>query len=306
MVGETLSHFQITARLGAGGMGEVYRATDTKLGREVAIKVLPETLDDDAGRLARFEREARVLASLNHPHIASIYSSESARLGSRTIHFLVIELVEGEDLAARIARGPLAVDDALGIASCIAEALEAAHARGIIHRDLKPANVMVTAAGGLKVLDFGLAKQLMPSVPDDSTSATRTFEQLTGQSQIVGTVPYMSPEQLRAGSVDHRSDMFSLGVMLFEMLAGRRPFQGGSRVDLMAAILKEPPADLSALRPDLDPRLIDLVLQCVAKDPTDRVASARDLLTELTTLRQSPVAPPRQRREARPPPPPAP
>jgi len=300
VIGETLSHFLITARLGAGGMGEVYRATDTRLGREVAIKVLPETLDDDAGRLARFEREARVLASLNHPHIASIYSSESARLGSRTIHFLVMELVEGEDLACRIARGPLAVDDALAITSRIAEALEAAHARGIIHRDLKPANVMVTAAGGLKVLDFGLAKQLMPSVPDESTSATRTFEQLTEQSQIVGTVPYMSPEQLRAGSIDHRSDVFSLGVMLFEMLAGKRPFHGDSRVDLMAAILKEPPADLCALRPDLDSRLINLVLQCMAKDPTARVASARDLQAELTALRQSPVAPPRQTPDARP------
>jgi serine/threonine-protein kinase len=198
LIGQTLSHFQITAKLGEGGMGEVYRATDTKLGREVAIKVLPEAVAADPERLARFEREAKVLASLNHPQIAAIYQVEEAE-GQ---HFLVVELAEGEDLAARIARGPVPLDEALPTALQIAEALEAAHEKGIIHRDLKPANVKVTPGGEVKVLDFGLAKALDPSAGpeasrnDLSLSPTLTA-QMTGAGIILGTAAYMSPEQAR-------------------------------------------------------------------------------------------------------------
>jgi serine/threonine protein kinase len=224
LIGRTLSHFKITAKLGEGGMGEVYQAEDTKLGREVAIKVLPEAFTEDPERFARFEREAKVLASLNHPNIAAIYDLSE----DKGTHFLVLELAEGEDLAVRLSRGPVSVEDALPLALQIAEVLEAAHEKGIVHRDLKPANVMVSPDGQAKVLDFGLAKA-WDNEPGESGSLSMSptlTAQMTQVGTILGTAAYMSPEQARGEEADHRADIWSFGVVLFELLTGARPFPG--------------------------------------------------------------------------------
>ena len=218
--GTRLGVYEITAPLGEGGMGQVWRATDTTLGRQVAIKILPDVFATDPERLARFEREAKTLASLNHPHIAAIYAVEKS---SGTLA-LVMELVEGDDLSQRIARGAIPIDEALPIAKQIAEALEAAHEQGIIHRDLKPANIKVRADGTVKVLDFGLAKALDPaaaSSPQAMNSPTITSPaQMTGVGVILGTAAYMSPEQARGTAVDKRADVWAFGVVLYEMLTG--------------------------------------------------------------------------------------
>src|SRR6202166_647174 len=206
-------------------MGQVYRARDTKLDRDVAIKILPEAFAHDADRLARFEREAKTLASLNHPHIAAIYGFEK----SAGLHALVMELVEGEDLSQRIARGAIPIDDALPIAKQIADALEAAHEQGIIHRDLKPANIKVRPDGTVKVLDFGLAKAMEPaagSSPNNSMSPTITTPAMTQAGMILGTAAYMAPEQARGKNVDRRVDIWAFGAVLFEMLTGSKPFPG--------------------------------------------------------------------------------
>jgi serine/threonine-protein kinase len=241
--GHTLAHYRISAAIGAGGMGEVYRATDTKLQREVPIKVLPAQVAGDAERLARFEREARLLASLNHPGIAHVYGFEHAELpdGSR-LHFLAMELVPGEELAERMKRGALPVEEALAIARQIAEALEAAHEKGIVHRDLKPANVKITPEGTLKVLDFGLAKAYAAepasgSSPDLSESPTlaRTGTQA---GVILGTAAYMAPEQARGRPVDKRADIWAFGVVLYEMLTGKRLFTGETVSDVLAGVLR--------------------------------------------------------------------
>ena len=223
MIGTTLSHFRITAKLGEGGMGEVYRATDTKLGREVALKVLPADMADSAERLDRFRREAMTLASLDHPGIVHVYSIEEAD----GLHFLTMQLIEGESLDLLIPEGGLAVDRILEIARALAEALAVAHDKGIVHRDLKPTNVMVTGDGRVKVLDFGLAKFTGPQSEEVLDSTLQT-ELRTSDGVVMGTVPYMSPEQLSGLQVDHRSDIFSLGVILYEMGSGERPFQGRS------------------------------------------------------------------------------
>src|SRR3954453_6481033 len=217
--GTRIGPYQIRAPIGAGGMGEGYRRTDTKLDREVAIKILPADFAGDPNRLARFEREAKVLASLNHPNIAQIYGVES--------HALVMELVPGQTLAERIAAGPVAIGEALRIMAQIAEALSAAHDRGVIHRDLKPANVKLAADGRVKVLDFGLAKVLTQktSAVDASSSATVTVSH-TGAGMILGTIAYMSPEQARGNDVDKRCDIWSFGVVLYEMLTGQVLFRG--------------------------------------------------------------------------------
>ena len=209
MIGRTLSQFRITAKLGQGGMGEVYRAEDTRLGREVAIKVLPPALTADPERLGRLEREAKILASLNHPHIATLHQYEE----DAGQHFLVMELVEGDTLAERIARGPLPVDDALAISLEITQALEAAHEHGIVHRDLKPANIKLTSDGEVKVLDFGIAKAMesMPSDPDFTSSPTMAAE-LSRIGEVTGTAAYMSPEQARGENVDGRTDVWAFGV----------------------------------------------------------------------------------------------
>ena len=297
MIGSTLSHFKITALLGQGGMGEVYRAEDTVLEREVAIKVLPEAVASDPDRLARFEREARVLASLNHPNIATIYSIEAAaqngfsqsdpESGRNLVRFLVMELVEGEVLSASIGRGPLSVEETLAIALQIADALEAAHEKSIVHRDLKPGNVMITSKRRVKVLDFGLARRHIAEAQLGEEVPTATMTELTRENQIVGTIPYMSPEQLRSGPVDPRSDLFSLGVMSFEMLSRQRPFQGDTSVDLISSILREPAPDLTALRPEIPTAVQDLIANCLAKEPGHRPPSAAALRERLVVCQQA-------------------
>ncbi|MDA2930680.1 serine/threonine protein kinase [Acidobacteria bacterium AH-259-O06] len=227
MIGKTISHYRILEKLGEGGMGEVYRAEDTTLKREVAIKVLPEQFTQDPQRLARFEREAQLLASLNHPNIAAIHSFEHAD----GLHFLVLELVEGETLAERVAKGPLPVEEALEVCRQIAEGVEAAHEKGVIHRDLKPANVKITPEGQVKVLDFGLAKALQGEIPvtDISQSPTLT-EEMTRAGVILGTAAYMSPEQARGKRVDKRADIWAFGSVSSREKRSRKPWLGFSRV----------------------------------------------------------------------------
>ena len=237
--GTTLGPYQVTAKIGEGGMGEVYRARDTKLDRDVALKVLPQAFTDDPDRLARFEREAKVLASLNHPNIGHIYGLEEAE-GQKA---LVLELVEGQTLADRIAQGPIPIDEALPIAKQIAEALEAAHEAGVIHRDLKPANIKVGNDGTVKVLDFGLAKALDPTPEGDPTSLSPTLTAAATQMGVImGTAAYMSPEQARgSGPVDKRADVWAFGVVLYEMLTGHAPVRRGDVSDTLASVMKTDP-----------------------------------------------------------------
>ncbi len=230
----SIAHYRITSKIGAGGMGEVFRATDTKLGRDVALKVLPVEMASDPERLARFRREARTVAALNHPHIVTIFSVEEAE----GIHFLTMELVEGQTLDRLIPVTGLSGDRIADVASALAEALAAAHEKGIVHRDLKPANVMVTNDGRVKVLDFGLAKEVRESEPND---ATMTSAGRTAVGIVMGTPAYMSPEQIAGRALDHRTDIFSLGIILYEMASGRRPFQGASSAELASAILRDTP-----------------------------------------------------------------
>ena len=237
--GTRLGVYDITAAIGEGGMGQVYRATDARLKRQVAIKVLPPSLAVDADRLARFQREAEVLASLNHPNIAAIYGLEES--GGMTA--LVMELVEGDDLSQRIARGAIPLDDALPIAKQIAEALEAAHEQGIIHRDLKPANIKVRGDGTVKVLDFGLARAMDPagaSGVNVANSPTLTAH-ATALGMIMGTAAYMAPEQAKGKTVDRRADIWAFGVVLYEMLAGRAAFAGDTVTDIIAAVVTREP-----------------------------------------------------------------
>ena len=265
--GSTLAHYAIRAPLGEGGMGEVYRAEDTKLGREVAIKVLPQEFTEDPERFARFEREARVLASLNHPNIGAIYDLADYQ----GTHFLVLELVEGEDLAARLSRGPIPVEIALAHALQMAEALEAAHEKGIIHRDLKPANVMLGPSGTVKVLDFGLARasEQGGEATDLSLSPTLTA-QMTQGGVILGTAAYMSPEQARGEVVDTRADIWSFGVVLYEMLVGRQLFGGSSVVDLLADVMRAE-IDLDKLPREVPGGIRTLLARCLDRDPTTRL-----------------------------------
>ena len=282
--GISLGPYRIVAPLGAGGMGEVYRATDTKLGRDVAVKVLPESLAADPERLARFEREAKVLASLNHPNIAAIYGLE----GTGSTSALVMELVEGETLGERLERGRIPLEDCLSIARQIAEALEAAHEKGIVHRDLKPANVKLTPEGKVKVLDFGLAKAISPvagssgSLTEVANSPTIT-RHATAMGAILGTAAYMSPEQAKGKAVDKRADIWAFGAVLFEMLTGKKLFAGDSVAETLAAVLRADP-DWHELTPDLPKSLRDLVRRCLERDPHRRlhdVADARIVLEEL-------------------------
>jgi Tol biopolymer transport system component len=268
--GTRLGPYEITAKLGEGGMGEVYRATDSRLERQVAIKVLPVAFTADEDRLARFEREAKMLAQLQHPNIASIFGlEESGGVGA-----LVMELVEGDDLSALIARGPLPADDAMAIARQVAEALEAAHEHGIVHRDLKPANIKVRVDGTVKVLDFGLAKALDPragaiSAAQLANSPTATSGG-TRDGVILGTAAYMSPEQARGALVDRRADIWSFGVVLYEMLSGERLFSEGSIVDTLSAVMRKP-IDLARLPASTPRRLRELVRRCLDRDPRHRL-----------------------------------
>ena len=285
--GTHLGPYQIVSLLGAGGMGEVYRAHDTQLGRDVALKMLPPNVVADAERLARFRREAQVLASLNHPHIGSIYGVHEAD-GQR---FLILELAEGETLAARIARGPLPVDEAIAIAREIAEALEAAHGRGIIHRDLKPANIALTAHDRVKVLDFGLAKATDAATAPENAAALNSPTitspaMLTTLGVILGTAAYMSPEQARGRPADKRSDVWAFGCVLYEMLTGKRPFAGDEISDTLAAVLKSDP-DWSALPRDLPASVRSLLEGCLEKDSRERIS---DISTARFVLKRQPAA----------------
>jgi len=245
-----LGNYAITEAIGAGGMGEVYRARDKKLGRDVAIKVLPDAFAQDAERLARFKREAKVLASLNHPNIASLYGLEQ----SESTHYLVLELVEGDTLAERISRGAIPVDEARDFASKIALAVEAAHEKGIIHRDLKPANIKITLDGDIKVLDFGLAKTYAGAGTEAQSSALSQSPTLTRQGTMVGailgTAAYMSPEQAKGKTVDKRTDIWAFGAVLFEMLTGRRAFDSEDFSEILAAIIGGEP-DWTAVSADV-------------------------------------------------------
>ena len=273
----TIAHYEILEEIGAGGMGVVYRARDTRLDREVAVKALPEGLAQDAERLARFEREAKLLASLNHPHIAAIHGLEKAD-GQP---FLILELVEGETLAKRIARGPVPVEEALELGRQIAEALEAAHERGVVHRDLKPANVKVTPEGQVKILDFGLAKAWAPQpTGGDFTQSPTLTAQMTGQGVLLGTATYMSPEQVRGQEADKRADIWAFGCVLYEMLTGRRMFAGDTVSDILAAVLRADPEwdELPATTPRAIRRLLH---RCLARDPDRRLHDMADARIEI-------------------------
>src|ERR1700728_2772853 len=278
--GSRLGSYDVTAAIGAGGMGQVYRARDAKLGRDVALKVLPEAFARDADRLARFQREAKVLASLNHPNIAAIYGFED----SGSTHALVMELVEGPTLADRIKPGPIPVEESLRIAKRICEALEYSHERGIIHRDLKPANVKVTADDAVKVLDFGLAKAVEgdAAAADIATSPTVT-RMATMQGVLLGTAAYMSPEQAKGKTVDRRADIWAFGCVLYEMLTGKMAFRGDSTTDTLASVIRTDP-DWSLL-PAATPQQVRLLMRrCLQKEPKQRlqaIGEARIALDEV-------------------------
>jgi eukaryotic-like serine/threonine-protein kinase len=276
--GTRLGSYELLAQIGAGGMGEVYQAHDTKLGRDVAIKILPEAFAHDAERLARFQREAKMLAALNHPNIATVHGLER----SDGTHFLIMELVSGETLADRIKReGPLPVDEALKIAVQIAEALEAAHEKGIIHRDLKPANVKVTPEGKVKVLDFGLAKAFAGDVADSNPSQSPTRSAVaTMQGVLLGTAAYMSPEQARGKAVDKRTDTWAFGCVLYELLTGKRVFRGETTQDTIAAVLEREP-DWQALPQSTPAKIRDLLWRCLQKDPQRRMRDMGDTRIEI-------------------------
>ena len=280
MIGQTVGHYKILDRLGAGGMGEVYRAEDSVLKRQVALKVLPPEVAGSQERLKRFRREAELVASLNHPNIVVIYSVEEAE----SIHFLTMELIEGQPLHRVIPADGLAIQEYFDIAVPLADALSAAHEQGIVHRDLKPDNIMVSDRGVVKVLDFGLAKPLGPAEDIDSTNlATET---LTSQGKIQGTVPYMSPEQVRGREIDHQSDIFSLGIVLHEMATGRRLFHGESSADTVTAILTKDPDSVAEVRPDLPFHLSRIISHCLVKNQAHRYQSTGDLRDELVGLKR--------------------
>jgi TolB-like protein/Tfp pilus assembly protein PilF len=279
MIGEALSHYRITGRLGAGGMGEVYRAEDTRLGREVALKVLPKSMARDVTRLERFSREARAVATLNHPNIVTIHSVEEAG----GTHFLTMELVDGETLDQRVVDGGLPLTDLFEIAIPLADALHCAHDKGIVHRDLKPANVMITAEGRVKVLDFGLAK--LQGGDSNIAEAATVSRLLTQDGAVLGTYPYMSPEQVEGKHLDVRTDLFSFGTIVYELATGNRPFDGDSQAALMSCILRDDPAALADARPDLPRHFGRILTRCLQKDPRDRFQSARSIHNELKSLR---------------------
>ena len=286
MIGTTLSHYKVLEKIGQGGMGEVYRAEDTNLSREVAIKVLPEKFTQDPQRLARFEREAKLLAQLNHPNIAAIYGFEKAE----GVHFLALELVEGETLAERVAKGPLPVEEALGVCRQIAEGVEAAHENGVIHRDLKPANVKVTPEGKVKILDFGLAKAFEEEVAAEDMSQSPTLtEEMTRAGVILGTAAYMSPEQAKGKSVDKRADVFAFGAVLYELLTGKRAFEGETITETLASILKGEP-DWQLLPQATPLKIHDLLLKCLRKEIHRRQQDIGDVRIDIEDTLADPSA----------------
>ena len=274
--GTQLGQYTILSRIGAGGMGEVYRAHDVKLKRDVAIKILPQSFAKDPERLARFQREARLLASLNHPNIATIHDLEQ----SGDLHFLVMELIEGETLAERLRAGPMNCNEALAIGVQVAGALEAAHEKGVIHRDLKPANVKVTPEGRVKVLDFGLAKAFGDDVGLDLSDAPTLTAMGTEEGRIIGTPAYMSPEQARGKPVDKRTDIWAFGCVLYELLTARRTFPGETLPDTIAAVLEKEPS-WQTLPTALPARIRDLLRRCLQKDPQRRLRDLGDARIEI-------------------------
>jgi serine/threonine protein kinase/tetratricopeptide (TPR) repeat protein len=287
--GTRLGPYEVVALLGAGGMGEVYRARDTRLGRDIALKVLPEAFASDRERVTRFQREAQLLAALNHPHIASIYSFETVD----SVRVIVMELVPGETIRELLHKGPLPLPRALAFAGDVAEALGAAHAKGILHRDLKPSNVKVTPEGRVKLLDFGLAKAFAPGLGGSDLSESPTLE--AGASQkgvILGTAPYMSPEQARGAELDTRSDVWAFGCLVFEMLTGKKAFHGPTASDVLVAILDREP-DWNALPPDTPPPVVELLKACLAKRVDERLPDLAHARKQIDLVRtgQTPLLP---------------
>ncbi len=280
MIGRTLGHYRVVQELGRGGMGEVYTADDLNLNRKVALKFLPDAFAGDPERMARFEREAKLLASLNHPNIAAVYGLEQAE-GKR---FIVMELVEGETLAQRISKGALPIEDALAICRQIAEGLEAAHEKGVIHRDLKPANVMITEGDKVKILDFGLAKALSDETQSiDSSQSPTLTEAMTRPGVILGTAAYMSPEQAKGKSVDKRADIWAFGCMLYECLTGKKPFEGETVTETLASVLTKE-AELEAIPATVRP----LLQRCLEKDPRNRLRDIGDAFALLAGPQNAP------------------
>ncbi len=281
--GSRLGTYHILSPLGAGGMGEVYRARDTRLGREVAIKVLPQAVAASPERLARFEREARTVAGLSHPNIVTLFSVED----EEGVRFLTMELVEGQSLDRVVTPGGLPLARLLDLAMPLANALDAAHERGVVHRDLKPGNVMVTRDGWVKVLDFGLAKIAAGEAPvEDATMGVTAPSPISGEGQIYGTVPYMAPEQIRGEAVDARSDLFALGILLFELATGKRPFAGATAADVSSAILRDTPPSVATTRSDFPRDLERIIARCLEKSPRDRFQTARDVYNELRYVKR--------------------
>ncbi|MCZ6670657.1 MAG: protein kinase, partial [Acidobacteria bacterium] len=280
--GTKLGPYQITDPAGAGGMGEVYRARDLRLERDVAIKVLPAHLSQSSSLRQRFEREARAASSLNHPNICAVYD-----IGHQEgIDFLVMEFLDGETLSARLEKGPLPVDELLRHAVDLADALDKAHRQGLIHRDLKPGNIMLTKSGA-KLLDFGLAKNTATGPASEMTAAATANSPLTAEGTIVGTYQYMAPEQLEGGEADARSDIFAFGILLYEMATGKRAFEGKTQASLVASILKEQPRPLAAAAPMTPPALDRLIRTCLEKNPDDRRQTMHDVLLELKWIRDA-------------------
>src|SRR6202521_4165266 len=277
--GAVLLHYRLVEGLGAGGMGVVWKAVDTTLEREVAIKILPETFANDPERLARFEREAKLLASLNHPNVAAVYGLHQ----DAGVHFLAMELVRGQTLTDEIAAG-LAPSRVVELAAAIADGLAAAHRQHVIHRDLKPDNIMIDPDGRPKILDFGLAK-LRGDAPSPDTETALREATTTRKGTLLGTVAYMSPEQAQGRPVDSRSDIFSFGIVLYEMTTGRRPFSGDNTISILSSILRDTPAPIMRLTPSAPPPLDRISRRCLGKSPDARYASASVLRDDLLALR---------------------
>ena len=288
MIGQTLSHYKIIEKLGEGGMGEVYLAEDSRLDRKVALKILPQHLSERAELRERFEREARAVSSLNHPHICTLYD-----IGEQDgIHYLVMEHLEGETLAARLEKGALPLEQTLQYAIQVADALDKAHRQGVVHRDLKPGNIMLTK-NGAKLLDFGLAKLQATETPTNLSALPTEQASLTAEGTILGTLQYMAPEQLEGKEADSRTDIFAFGAVVYEMATGKKAFEGQSQASLIAAIMEKEPPAMSELEP-MTPQLLDWVVKrCLAKESDERVQTAADLTAELRLVSEvgTPVGP---------------